>query len=113
MPDNVHVYTASREERLLQLVFFLWTQLPAEQRQELVPDIEAEHMGWAIPSWERRDPDDWLTVDELAHDLGMTPSGVRNWQARYGLRPVKGRYRWGDVEEARKQRNQRRIRNTN
>lgn len=105
MPHNVHRYTAPREQRLLQLVFFLWAQLTHQQQQELRPDIEAENMGWAIPSWERRHPDDWLTVEELAADLGMTPSGIRNWQARYGLTPIKGRYRWGDVEEARKQRN--------
>lgn len=104
-PCKVHVYTAPREQRLLQLVFFLWAQLPPDQQSELRPHIAADNMGWAIPSWEHRDPDDWLTIDELAHDLGMTASAVRNWPARYGLTPVRGRYRWGDVEDARKKRN--------
>lgn len=76
----------------------------------MAPGIHADDMGWAIPSWERRDPDEWLTVEELAADLGMTPSGVRNWQSRYGLTPIKGRYRWGDVEETRQRRNQRKLR---
>lgn len=102
---KVHVYKATREDRLLQLVFFLWAQLPTEQQAELRADIEAEDMGWAIPSWERRDPDDWLTVDELAADLGLSASAVRNWPSRYGLTAVRGRYRWGDVEAARKRRN--------
>lgn len=102
--QKVHVYTATREERLLQLVFFLWAQLPPQAQDELREDIEAEHMGWAIPSWERRHPDDWLTLTELTAELGMTLSGIRNWQSRYGLTPVKGRYRWGDVEDTRRQR---------
>lgn len=100
MPDpnpKVHRYTASREDRLLRLVFFLWSQLPPEQQQELAPDIEAGEMGWAIPSWECHDDNDWLTLDELATELGMTQAGIRNWHRRYGLTPVKGRYRWGDV----------------
>lgn len=94
---NVHVYTATREDRLLQLVFFLWNQLGPEQRQDLTPGIEQSGMGWAIPTWECRDENDWLTVEELATELGMTPSGVRNWPSRYGLTPVRGRYRWGDI----------------
>lgn len=107
---KVHVYTAPREQRLLQLVFFLWAQLSRDQQSELAPHIQAQNMGWAIPSWECRDPDDWLTVNELAADLGLTPSAIRNWPSMYGLKPVKGRYRWGDVEEARRRRNLEKLR---
>jgi hypothetical protein len=99
--SKVHVYRP-REDRLLQLVFFLWNQLTHEQQEDLTPDIEAAEMGWAIPSWERRDADDWLTAQELAVELGMTVKGVRNWQSRYGLTPVRGRFRWGDVEDVKR-----------
>lgn len=100
--NHVHVYRP-REDRLLQLVFFLWKQLSPQQQEELTPDIEAAEMGWAIPSWERRDPNDWLTIEELATELGMTVAGVRNWRTRYDLRPISGRhYRWGDVEDVKR-----------
>lgn len=95
--SKVHRYVESREARLLRLVNFLWAQIPPDVQAELAPDIEAGNMGWAIPSWECRNDDDWLTVDELATELGMTPAGIRNFPRRYGIQPVKGRYRWGDV----------------
>lgn len=104
--SNVHVYSATREQRLLQLVCFLWGQLTPQQQLDFEPDIEAAHMGWAIPVWECRDPEDRLTVEELAVELGMTPSGIRNWQHRYDLKPVNGRYRWADIQDVRKRLNQ-------
>jgi hypothetical protein len=104
-------YTETREDRLLRLICFLWYQITPQQREELKPGIHEQEMGWALPSWEHRDDDDWLTVNELAADLGMTPSGIRNWQSRYGLKPIDGRYRWADVKEAKDRRNLQKRRN--
>lgn len=102
--SKVHVYRATREDRLIQLVCFLWGQLrlyaPTDDLGDIETGIETAGMGWAIPYWERRDPDDWLTVTEIADELGYTASTIRNWPARYGLQPAAGRYRWGDIQEA-------------
>lgn len=104
MQSHVHRYRGTREERLVRLVVFMWEQFTPEQRAELRPGIEADDMGWAIPAFNCRDADDWLTIEELAAELGLTASGVRNWHSRYGLKPVRGRYRWGDVADVKRQR---------
>lgn len=89
-----------RENKLLRIIFVLWLEL--ERRMdtaELEQAIRSEGLGWTLPSTiDHHDADDWLTVDQLAFELGYTPSAIRNWPARYGLRPVKGRFRWGDVK---------------
>lgn len=89
----------SREDRLLTLVELLWNQLTPMQQLELTPHMENLGMGWAIPTWECHDPDDWVSLEQLAFELGMTESGVRNWRYRYGLTPRDdGLFRRGDVK---------------
>jgi hypothetical protein len=97
--NKVHVYKASREDRLQQLVTMLWFCLPEEERDALSPDIRDDGMGWAIPDDDRdRCIDDWLTYTEIGNELGLSPSTVRNWPDRYGLKPRRGRLKWSDVE---------------
>lgn len=96
-----------REERLLHLVSLLWGHLTPDVREELQPVIVEAAMGWAITSLGHLSDDHWLTPADLARELGLTPSGIRNWQSRYGLKPVDGLYRWGDVQEIRKERSRR------
>lgn len=96
-----------REQKLLRLVTVLWNELAPHSQAELGPVIEKAEMGWAIPASDHLTDDHWLTPEELAKELGLTASGVRNWQSRYGLKPIDGLYRWGDVQEIRKQRHQR------
>ncbi len=64
-------------------------------------------MGWAITVGATLTDDDWLSTDELAAELGITPSAIRNWQTRYGLKPRHGLYRWGDIQTIRKERTMR------
>lgn len=99
-----------REQKLLQLVTVLWNELAPKTRQELAPLITQAEMGWAIPTLDHLTDDSMLTTEQLAKELGLTPSGIRNWQSRYGLTPTDGLYRWGDVQQIRKQRNQRNTR---
>ena len=93
----------TREVRLLRLVYVLWTNLSYHQQATIGPGIVKSGMGWALPGVmpDLHANDDWLTVDEIAFEFGLSESTVRNWQQRYGLRPVKGRYRWGDVKAIR------------
>ena len=106
---NVHAYKASREVRLQHLVQVLWNHMNSYQHADLGPSIVRAGMGWAIPEalTDHRDQDDWLTVDQLAYELGLSRSAIRNWQQRYGLTPVRGTYRWGDVQRVLADRHQR------
>lgn len=96
-----------REQKLLQLATVLWNELAPNKQQELAPLLRDAEMSWAIPTMDHLTDDHWLTTDQLAKELGLTPSGVRNWQHRYGLKPVDGLYRWGDVQQIRKERHAR------
>lgn len=107
--NNIHVYPGSREQRLLQLIYTLWQQLNDHQHAQLRPGIEQAGMGWALPSLDRHNEDDWLTRDEAAQELGIKPWTIRKWHDRYGLTPVKGRYRWGDLKDIIRQRNKRKL----
>lgn len=108
--QTVHVYQETREIRLQRLIYVLWNHLTAYQQSELGPGIVKAGMGWALSgtTLDHHDDDDWLTVDQLAYELGLTPSAIRNWQQRYSLKPLKGKYRWGDIEAIRRERQQRR-----
>lgn len=109
--DHVHVYEDTREVRLQRLVHVLWNHMSSHQQADLGPSIVRAGMGWAIPEalTDHRDEDDWLTVDQLSYELGLSPSAIRNWQQRYGIRPVRGTYRWGDIQDVIRQRHQRRL----
>lgn len=107
--SNVHIYRETREIRLQRLVYVLWNHLTEYQQAQLGPGVVKAGMGWALPgiTLDHIDDDDWLTVDQLAYETGLTESAIRNWRQRYGLTPVKGRYRWGDIQAIRRQRHQR------
>ena len=98
---HVHVYRDTRETRLQRLAYTLWCHLTPHQQAELGPGIVQAGMGWAIPgaTIDHHDDDDWLTVDQIAWEFGLTPSAIWNWRQRYNLTPVKGRYRWGDIKK--------------
>lgn len=110
---QVHAFRETREIRLQRLVYHLWTHLTPYQQGQLGPGIVKSGMGWALPAatLDHRDDNDWVTVDEIAYEYGLTESAVRNWQQRYNLNPVKGRYRWGDIKDALQRRNQRKHHN--
>lgn len=97
-----------REQNLLKLVYVLWNEIPAERRTELAPILGRSEAHWALhdTSCEHLDENDWLTPDQIAHECGIRTSTVRNWPKRYGLTSVKGRYRWGDIQELQRRRNQ-------
>lgn len=99
-----------REQKLLQLATVLWNELTNDKRTELAPLIRDADMGWAIPTLDHLTDDSMLTTEQLATELGLTPSGVRNWQSRYGLTPHNGLYRWGDVQQIRRERHARKTR---
>lgn len=99
-----------REQKLLQLATVLWNELTQASRDELAPLIRQAEMAWAIPTMDHLTDDHWLTTDQLAKELGLTPSGIRNWQSRYGLTPTNGLYRWGDVQQIRRERTTRNAR---
>lgn len=88
-----------RERKLLQLVHFLWLELrsPSGNLEALEWAIRCEGMGWALPSRNTIADDDWLTPDQIAHELGYETSTIRVWAHRYQLRQIDGRYRWGDL----------------
>lgn len=92
--------STTRERDLQRLVSVLLHQLATFTDTRTVElNIRRSGMGWALPtSADFYEDDDWLTVDQLAFELGYTESAIRNWPSRYGLKPVKGRYRWGDVQ---------------
>lgn len=101
--------SATRERDLQRLVSVLLHQLGTfTDTRTIERNIRRSGMGWALPtSADFYDDDDWLTVDQLAFELGYTQSAIRNWPTRYRLKPVKGRYRWGDVQDTINARNQR------
>ncbi len=89
-----------RENHLLRLVHVLWEELrKTTDTTQLEYEIRAAGIGWALPSWDHHHDDEKLTVDQLGFELGYTPSAIRNWPTRYGLKPVNGKYRWRDIRE--------------
>lgn len=110
-----------REEKLLDLVTYLWNLLPDEIQEPAELFVREMDMSWAIPGTFRSrglsigvdpDPEEWFTIGEIAYHLGMTDNAVRNWRSRHNLQPIKdgygkGRnrvpdlYRWGDVDKIR------------
>lgn len=90
-----------RETQLLQLVHVLWTELraPTCTPDQLDTGIRAQGLGWAIPGPDHLHEDDWLTPDQIAHELGYTTHTIHVWAHRYQLQQVKGRYRWGDIQQ--------------
>lgn len=110
---HVHVYEDTREVRLQRLVHVLWNHLTPYQQAELGPGIVKAGMGWAIPDAlpDHRDDNDWLTVDQLSYELGLSPSAIRNWPQRYDIKPVNSTYRWGDVQRILRERRTRRHNN--
>jgi hypothetical protein len=91
---------------MLSLIHTLWNALPPEKRAELEPIIRRSEAQWVLYEMELTE-DEWLTTAEVARKCGVTPSAVRNWPKRYDLRKVKGRYRWGDIDDLQRLRNQR------
>lgn len=90
-----------RETALLRLVFVLWGELrrymPSGELSDLEGEVRRAGLGWILGNLDRAE-DARLTVDQLAYELGFSRSTIRNWRSRYGLKPVDGRYRWGDVQ---------------
>lgn len=111
-----------REEKLLDLISYLWNLVPEEIQAPTELFIREMDMSWAIPGTRTSrgfsigvdpDPEEWLTIGEIAYHLGMTDNAVRNWRTRHDLEPIKegygkGRnrvadvYRWGDVDKIRR-----------
>lgn len=106
--------STTRERELQRLVSVLLHQLRTfTDTRTIERNIRQSGLGWALPSTtDFHDEDDWLTPDQLAYELGYTTSTIRNWPTRYDIKPVKGRYRWGDVLRVIDARNQRRQRDT-
>jgi hypothetical protein len=92
-----------RETKLLQLVHFLWTELrkTSDNPGAIEWAIRQEGLGWAIGGPDHIDDENWLTPDQIAHELGYQQSTVHVWAHRYGLRQINGRYRWGDIKQIR------------
>lgn len=92
-----------REINLLQVIHVLWHELrqPTCHPDELDHHIRAQGLGWTIPGPDHLEPDDWLTPDQIAHELGYQTNTIHQWAYRHGLQQVKGRYRWGDIEQLR------------
>lgn len=91
-----------RENELTKLVAYLWDELGRAGANigALGWTIRQNGMGWALPTRiQHLDDDDWLTPDEIAHELGYSAQTIRVWAHRYGLMQVKGRYRWGDMND--------------
>ena len=89
-----------REIALLRLIWTLWEQLLEHtDTTEFEHQVRAAGLGWALPTWDHHHDDEWLTVDQVAFDTGHTPSAIRNWPARYGLRTIDGRYRWAVIRQ--------------
>ena len=88
-----------------------------EQPIEALADLDRLWMGrsvhWMTSTATHPDDDDWLTDEETARWVGCRPQTVRMWGTRArrgedGVMPVKGRFRWGDVQAYRQRQNQRR-----
>jgi len=92
-----------RETALLQVIHVLWTELrtPTRHPNQLDHDIRTAGHGWTIPGPDHIDDNDWLTPNQIAHELGYTTHTIHVWAHRYGLQQVKGRYRWGDIKQHR------------
>ncbi|BDY33174.1 hypothetical protein [Mycolicibacterium mageritense] len=104
--------TSTREGDLLRLIHVLWTALnELTSTRYLESQIRKDGLGWALPTPEHHHDDDWLTVDQIAFELGYSQSAIRNWPSRYGLKPVNGRYRWGDIQSVRQRQVRRRRAN--
>jgi Putative ATPase subunit of terminase (gpP-like) len=96
--------TSRRETNMLKLIDFLWAELHSAGAN--IGAIEwmarQDGMAWALPTKiDHIDADEWLTPDQIAHELGYKASTVHVWAHRYGLMQVKGRYRWGDIVDLR------------
>lgn len=90
-----------RERQLMRVIHALWCELqrPHQDLEGLARNIRIAGLGWTIPGVVHLDDDDWLTPDQIAHELGYDVSTVRSWGSRYGLPRIRGKYRWGDIEK--------------
>ena len=50
-----------------------------------------------------------LTTTQVADQLGLTESTIRDWPRRYGIATHQGRYRWGDIKTVIRSRNRARM----
>jgi hypothetical protein len=86
-------------------------QLGSEEAAELDEALRAMGQDWILTGVPT-DPDALLTVRELAEVADVDPSAVRHWIGRWPLRRYgtndagHGLYRWGDVLEHRRIRQQ-------
>lgn len=92
-----------RETALLRVIHVLWTELrnPTRHPDQLDHNIRAAGLGWTIPGPDHIDDNEWLTPNQIAHELGYTTHTIHVWAHRYHLQQVKGRYRWGDIKQLR------------
>lgn len=99
-----------RENQLHQVIAVLFNELQTfTDTRHLEREIRRSGLGWTLPSSiDFFDEDQWLSIDQIAFELGYSPSAIRNWPSRYGIKPIDGRYRWGDIQRLIIARNMRR-----
>ena len=105
----------TREQTLLRIIYTLWLELrkPSDQQHpdQIDHEIRQAGAGWALPSHQGHDlhDDDLLTTTQVADQLGLTESTIRDWPRRYGIATHQGRYRWGDIKTVIRSRNRARM----